>query len=350
MGKSLTQQQFLEKSRIVHGDKYDYSKVVYVGNRHKVIIGCPIHGDFLQLAGGHLKGCGCIKCAQQFTKRTPDPFTKEQFIEKASKVHSNKYTYDKLGYINSKKRVTITCPLHGDFKQFAGGHLAGRGCSKCFSSKLSNILTKTQEEFLTEAKKVHDEKYDYSLVDYTHSAKKVSIICPKHGTFKQTPGSHLSGRGCRKCSKTAIKPTEVFIEESKKLFPDRDYSYTRTDYKGNKLKLIITCNKEGHGDFLIKPNSHLTSKSGCPKCAKLGRRGYWTKEHFASRCKKGFGTFYIIKVYSESEEFIKIGITSRTVKQRYCDQKIKNYNYQIIKVFENDPGLCYDLEKFNISN
>jgi hypothetical protein len=276
--------------------------------------------------------------------------TQREFILKAKEKHVDFYDYSKVNYIGNRYKVTITCPLHGDFKQFSSGHLAGKGCQKCFNKKLAKVLTKTTEDFIEKSVKIHGNKYDYSLVVYNHCMKKVVIICKDHGQFLQTPSSHWDGKGCKKCSKTALKTTETFIKESKDLFPDSNYSYEKTEYKGNKIKVIITCNKEGHGDFSLKPNSHLSKKSGCPKCAKLARKGYWTKDNFVKRCKDSIGTFYVIKVFEGLEEFIKIGITSRDVKSRYCDQKRGVYEYEVLKVIECDPGTVYDLEKFNLKN
>ena len=120
--------------------------------------------------------------------------TTEDFIENARKVHSDKYDYSLTNYISAKTKVKIICPVHGVFEQTPCGHLSGRGCKKC-SGK--NKLT--TEEFIDQARKVHGDKYDYSLVNYVNCRTKVKIICPIHGVFEQTPQSHLKGNGCKYC-------------------------------------------------------------------------------------------------------------------------------------------------------
>ena len=61
-GRRLTKEEFIEKARQVHGDKYDYSKVEYKNNKTKICIVCPIHGEFWQRPNDHLNGRGCDKC------------------------------------------------------------------------------------------------------------------------------------------------------------------------------------------------------------------------------------------------------------------------------------------------
>lgn len=128
--RTLTTEQFIKKAKLVHGDKYDYSKICYVGTNDKVIITCKKHGDFKQSPNTHTKGSGCSKCSN-INKIKKSPFTSEEFIEKATVKHNDLYSYGKVDYINSQTRVTITCSIHGDFKQKPNAHLTGEGCPKC---------------------------------------------------------------------------------------------------------------------------------------------------------------------------------------------------------------------------
>ena len=100
--------QFIEDARKVHGDKYDYSKVEYEGNKQNVCIIChkkdkngKEHGEFFQQALTHLRGFGCPKCSNNYRKNT------EEFIEEAKKVHGNKYDYSKVKYKNNKTKICI---------------------------------------------------------------------------------------------------------------------------------------------------------------------------------------------------------------------------------------------------
>jgi hypothetical protein len=193
MGRpNLTTDEFIEKAKKVHGDKYIYDNVDYRGTFEKVFITCPKpgHGDFPQPPFRHLKGHGCPTCYRSNT---------DEFIEKAKKVHGDKYTYDKVDYgKNNKEDVIITCPKpgHGDFPQPPNKHLKGQGCPRCFWSNT--------DDFIEKAKKVHGNKYTYDNVVYNGSREDVIITCPKpgHGDFPQPPNKHLGGNGCPTCSES----------------------------------------------------------------------------------------------------------------------------------------------------
>lgn len=198
MSAIVTTDIFIKRASIVHSNKYIYSKTNYTKSNNKVIITCPVHGDFVQEANSHLQGIGCRKCGiMQIKQKQRD--TTEEFIQKAKAIHVEKYDYSEVDYINSQTKVTIICPSHGRFSQKANGHLNGKGCLDCKVEKLANIKRDTVEQFIEKANLVHKNKYDYSRVKYKNRFKKVLIGCPKHGLFKQIPGDHLNGHGCSKC-------------------------------------------------------------------------------------------------------------------------------------------------------
>lgn len=143
--------------------------------------------------------CVCRKCQVINRSATMIKNKSITFIERANKVHKNKYDYSETIYIGAHRKVTILCAEHGKFTIKAYAHLNGQGCNKCGYISVANSKRKTTEDFIKNAVKVHGEKYDYSLVDYTGNNKKVTIICPVHGEFKQTPNRHLSGNNCKKC-------------------------------------------------------------------------------------------------------------------------------------------------------
>ena len=190
MGNKLTNIEFIERARNIHGEKYDYSLVEYIGSKTKIKIICPIHGEFLQLPYSHYNGFGCSKCTNKYSDN-------KNFIEKAKLIHNNKYDYSLVDYKNSKFNVKIICPIHGIFEQRPNDHLNKRKCPKC-----SNKYKPTTEEFIINAKKIHENKYDYSLVNYLCNRKKIKIICPIHGIFEQTPNDHLHGIGCSVCKQS----------------------------------------------------------------------------------------------------------------------------------------------------
>lgn len=187
-------EEFIEKARKVHGDKYDYSKTEYVNNATKVCIICQAHGEFWQRPNDHLAGKGCPKCGtlHSASKHT---YSTEQFVLKAKRKHGDKYDYSKVEYKSSNDSVCIICPEHGAFWQQAKSHYRGSGCPMCGKNRKL-----TTQDFIHKADIVHQKKYDYSKVEYVNSTTKVCIVCYKHGIFWQTPKDHLVGKGCPICN------------------------------------------------------------------------------------------------------------------------------------------------------
>lgn len=126
--------------------------------------------------------------------------TKEQFIERARKVHGNTYSYKKTVYQIAAKKATITCSKHGDFQQRPNDHLRGNGCPTCKFDKIASMKRGTKADFVRRANKVHDNEYTYKNVVYVNAITKVQIDCKEHGPFFQTPDKHLSGSSCPMCS------------------------------------------------------------------------------------------------------------------------------------------------------
>lgn len=184
---------FIEKSIKIHGNKYDYSKVEYINNKIKVKIICPEHGEFEQMPDKHInRSHGCPNCSLRNKLTTPI------FISEAIKIHGNKYDYSKVQYNNIKTNVIIICPEHGEFTQQAASHIRQKtGCPKC--SKKYNY---SDDEFKMITSLLHNNKYDYSKVEYINNYTKIKIICPEHGEFEQTPSNHLQGKGCELCNES----------------------------------------------------------------------------------------------------------------------------------------------------
>lgn len=239
--KKLTTEEFIERARKIHGNKYDYSKVKYVNAKTEVCIICPIHGETWQTPDNHLHGKGCNICYSKI------PLTKNEFIKKANLIHKNKYDYSKVEYTNYHSDVIIICPIHGEFTQQPANHLIGRGCKKC-SRNSYNCST---EEWIEKAKKIHGDKYDYSKVIYERSDKEVTIICHNHGEFSQRPGNHLQGQGCPKCKESKLENfTRKILEENK-----IEYEYQKKfkwlgrqtlDFYLPKYNIAIECQGDQH--------------------------------------------------------------------------------------------------------
>lgn len=202
---------FIQKSKLVHGNKYDYSKFEYKTIKTKGIIICPIHGEFNQLADSHLQGSGCPNCANNVK------LTTEQFINLANKIHNCEFSYENAFYINNNTKIIINCSIHGPFLQRPHDHLSGSGCRKCFGEKLSVNMMSNLNEFILKSKKIHENNYDYSLItEYKGSNSKIQILCLKcKNLFSQSPNTHLNGHGCPHCINIVSKKETAFLNHLK---------------------------------------------------------------------------------------------------------------------------------------
>lgn len=300
--KTYPFEKFLELSKIKHGDKYNYLLNEYKNTSTMLNITCKKHGVFKQRAGGHLQGRGCPKCGIEASKleRTD---TKEEFVAKARLVHGNKYDYNKVIYVNRHKNTTITCPIHGDFEQTPGNHLAGKGCTECGIDIRAKKKILGLKKFIEKSNKIHKGKYNYSKTVYINNSTKVIITCPIHGDFEQLPAVHLTGCGCSVCSGVVRYDLESFIEKCTYVHGSK-YNYSKVAYSNHGSKVIIVCHK--HGDFEQTPGSHL-SGSGCPKC------------------KSSLGEQFIMRILEENDipyihEYLIPGSTTRHRYDFYLPQ------------------------------
>jgi hypothetical protein len=193
---------------------------------------------------------------------TTKKLTTEEFITRCNILHNYVYDYSLVKYQNNKTKVKIICPTHGLFDQLALTHLSGKGCRLCGINQTKQKISSNTTDFISKAISLHKNKFDYSLVKYCSSHKKVDITCPIHGLFEQTPSNHLKGHGCPNCTYNNSN-IEEFVSKAN-LAHNNKYTYNKAIYKTNKTKLIITCPK--HGDFNQTPDKHLNRNYGCPIC------------------------------------------------------------------------------------
>ncbi len=255
--KSNTE-EFIHKAKAIYGEKYDYSKVKYQGNKIKVCIVCPKHGEFWMSPNNHLRGHQCPKCFGTPKKTT------EQFITEARKIFDTKYDYSKVEYQGSSKEVCIICPEHGEFWIRAASHLNGHGCPIC-----SGRLKITLPVFIERCKKCHNNKYDYTHVSFKKLSDFVKIICPEHGEFWQRAKVHYRGYGCPICGGSKRLTNEEFIAKAK-LIHENKYDYSKVEYVNTATKVCIVCPE--HGEFWQTPNNHLFG-AGCPTCPESSMEG-----------------------------------------------------------------------------
>lgn len=169
--KRSSTEQFIEKANIIHNNKYDYTKTVYIDSKLKVIIICKVHGKFKQTPNNHLHGFMCKLCGHSITTII-NASTSIEFIQKANIIHNNIYDYSNVVYINNKTNVDIICSKHGLFTQAPNNHLHGQICKKCSMNGYSKIacqwLTEIAEEkgiFIQHALNIGEKRIGKYSVD-----------------------------------------------------------------------------------------------------------------------------------------------------------------------------------------
>ncbi len=185
---------------------------------------------------------------------------------------------------------------------------------------------RTTEKFIEDAKIVHGNVYDYSLVNYTGLDNKVIFICREHGEYTQTPHQHLRGRHCPLCANknnalSRALSQEEYIARAIEVHGTK-YDYSKVVYTGGQHKITIIC--PIHGEFKQKPENHTNAKQGCLKCYHDSRKGKggggYALEYFGRHPEKRVvpGTLYIARMQHKNDDFIKVGITATGgVKERF---------------------------------
>ena len=261
--KRLTKEEFIEKARAIHGDKYSYFLIDHIdGSISKVDIVCnKCRIIFSQRINHHLSGKGCPECAKKKRAKALT-MTEEEFIAKAMEKHSSKYDYSLVEIKgNNKTKIKIKCNTCGCvFEQRIGDHLHGQGCPECAKERMakavSKALTMTEEEFIAKAMEKHSSKYDYSLVEIKgNNHTKVKIKCNTCGhIFEQRINDHLNGHGCSKCRQSHLEAkTELALKQNnivfelQKTFPWlRDKREMPLDFYLPEYNIAIECQGEQH--------------------------------------------------------------------------------------------------------
>ena len=309
--KRLTKDEFLSGCIDIHGDRYDYSLVEYNGVRSNIVIICKDHGEFLKNAKSHKDGQGCPKCSGDFGltskefinkygrsyydysllekdfkiksitrlinkengliykqwadhhKRgiNPTKIEAESLVNKLLKIHNSKYRYviEKETYYSTDKIKMIDNLTEDIFYYRVDRHLSGMKPNKV-----------TLNYFSLKSNEVHNNKYDYSLIDGFNSiSDKVEIICKDHGIFKQRVSNHMNlGDGCPKCVGVGKWNTEYLISEFVKIHKDL-FDYSKVIFENVEKKVEIICKE--HGSFFQNIHKHLNGQ-GCALC-KVNSKG-----------------------------------------------------------------------------
>jgi len=318
--KKLTTKEFIEKAKKIHGDKYDYSLVEYKNCKTKVKIICTKHGVFEQRPTSHYKS-GCPICIGRIRNI-------QDVLNKFQNKHGDKYDYSLVKYKNGKTKVKIICTEHGIFEQEPNNHLQGQKCPKCSLKENVKRMSSNNFEFIKKSKETHGDKYDYSLVNYKRNKNKVKIICKIHGEFEQFPQHHMKGSGCYKCNGGYQLSTEDFIAKSNKIHNNK-YDYSVSNYTKAKNKIDIIC--PIHGIFSQQAFSH-SKGVGCPKC------------NGGSNLKYNNKNKYLYLFLDEKTKLIKIGSSYNPEKRLKVISKYDG-NLILLKSYEKCSYLERNLHK-----
>ena len=274
--KKITPEMFLEKAKLIHGDKYEYDLTNF---KEKVKIHCKTCGnDFEQKHTYHLENHGCPYCANNVKKTT------KQFIEKAKLIHSN-FDYSLINYVNNRTKVKIKCNVCNKvFEQLPLHHLNGKGCPVC-----EGLKTLSTEHFIEKAKLVHGDKYDYSLTSYVNNHTKVTIICPRGHRFEQKPNGHLLGYGCPFCKESKGEAKIAAFLNSNSVSYEREYIYEnlkfvnslRFDFYIKEKNLLIEYQGEQHYKPITFDSNTPIEKAKLE--LKMRRHRDWLKRNFARK-------------------------------------------------------------------
>ena len=313
MPPKLTTAKFIEKSRAIHGDRYDYSKVEYLASETKICIICKKHGEFWQTPHRHLMGDNCPKCGPKAK------IDSELFEEKARKKHGDRYDYSKVNYIDSKTKVCIICPEHGEFWQNPIAHINMNGCPVCSAIEggVKNRIKK--DDFIKRSNEIHCNTYEYDKVEYITNNVPVIITCKTHGDFKQTPSKHLQGHGCPICGSSGNIGEMYFEKKLKTVFENVEYQKTfpflqngsgvqKLDFYLPEYGVGIEFNGKQHyipidawGGKKALELSLVRDKNKFYKCKENGIVVYYFSPHTIKKYTEN----YFEKVYTSFDELIK---------------------------------------------
>lgn len=220
--------------------------------------------------------------------------------------------------------------------------MRGSGCRKCFNDKNSKTFKLSTDEVLFRLKKIYKDEYVYPDFSFNNLKDKFTVICQKHGEFLIPIEYHLRGSSCPLCRVRQMHTTNSYISKASEIHNNK-YNYSKTKYINSDSKIDIICKE--HGLFKQRASSHLAGR-GCSKCHNRN----FTKENWCSIAMKNKkATLYIINCYNDCENFIKIGITSNSVKYRFSSDKIP-YNYNVIKIIHSNPEHIWDTEEYIHNN
>jgi G:T-mismatch repair DNA endonuclease (very short patch repair protein) len=309
-GIRLTIEDFIKQVIPIYGNRFDYSKAIYINMDTKIEIICKKHNiTFWQMPDNHIyQGVACCGCHKENIdiRSKNNTLTLEIFIEKAKSIHEDKYDYSKSIYLGNEKEIEIICKKHKkSFWQKPKHHIYSKsGCQTCGNEIISDKKTYTEKEFIDKANVIHNNKYDYSKIKYIGYYIKIEIVCLLHGSFWQKPTNHINQKnGCPQCGIGNISAIETDWLDSKRIS------------KKNRNQVLVINGKKYNVDACIQRSKTIYEFYG----------DYWhgniNLPRFASdkmneRNNKTFGELY-----------------ARTIER---ETELKAAGYKIVSIWESD--------------
>lgn len=269
----------------------------------------------------------------------------EYFKYQVRKLHGERYDLSPVVFTGVENNVTAICETHGNFSIPAKYFKSTRGCPACGYTSIGEKNRSNTFDFIKKATIIHESTYDYSLVDYKSASSNITVICKVHGKFQTLPHNHLMGKGCSKCGNTrSANAKRLTQDEVISRFLEKHgnvYDYSDVSYQGDAHgQLSIIC--KIHGKFNQSYANH-NSGEGCPSCARenstLLRSGFIET---ANRNKRAY--IYLINCTSDSENFFKIGITTRDITRRFSGESSLPYKYELLHEHHSDGETVWNLE------
>lgn len=287
MAKKITQEEFLSGVTRIHGNNIDFSKSIYINDATKVICKCKKCGKTWWVTPNNLKhGKGCPNCSHKSKK-----YTLDEWFEIAKKVHHNKYDLSLVDEYHSRnQKMKIIChntftngKEHGIFNISSNSFLQGRGCPHCAIKVIKEKQKKPLVNFILESRRVHNDKYDYSKVEYVNAHTKVCIICPIHGEFWQTPHKHINGKhGCPICNESKLEKeiAQFFSKNNIKYNQGHHFEWLglqHLDFYLPEYSVAIECQGDQH---------YIPKSFNCDKSNETLTKNFFQQQERDSRKKK----------------------------------------------------------------
>ena len=333
-------EDFIEKSKIIYGNKFDYSKVIWKNSNTSIEIICnDCKASIFVTPSKHLKKKTLCKNCEKLYKKEKDLGKRAQkIIEKIKEIHGDKFDYSYIEYINRDTKIKLLCKKHNQFFEEYPRNLLRkkeRGCPLCEEE----ARIEEAKKFIEEAKNIHGDLYDYSLVidTYKNMTTKVEIICNNCGQhFLQPPTLHVRKQhGCPFCSqkraaskisKSNLCTTEKFIEKARVIHGNK-YDYSEVNYIDIFTPIKIICPE--HGPFWMRPCIHLYQKAGCFECYKKSRA--LTQEEFIERA---------IKIHGDKYDYSEVNYVNMYTKVKIFCKDCQEYFWKIFSDHIYNKGGC----------